>query len=88
VVVIDGKEIGRLDREWTVGTAWNVTEQTSIEDVSLVRAIAQGKEVYLTVMMLGEQPPFDHISFKLSPEQLEDRRLIVAKCDELLTVNR
>jgi hypothetical protein len=89
VVVIDGKEVGRLDwLSWAVGVGWNVTEETSIQEANLVRAIARGKEVYLTIIMLGEQPPFDHISFKLSPEQLEDCQLIVAKYDELLTANK
>jgi hypothetical protein len=82
-IVIDGKELGRMDREWAIGTGWSTTEETSIEDASVVRAISQGREVFLTVVMLGQQPPFDHISFKLSPEQLEDCRLIVAKYDEL-----
>lgn len=83
VVVIDGREVGKVNREWAIGTGWNTTEETTIEDPGLVRAISQGKEVYLTILMLGQQPPFDHISFRLSPEQLEDCRLMVAKYDEL-----
>src|SRR5450755_1342012 len=59
LIVVDGKEVGRLDRDWAIGTGWGVTEETSIENENLVRAIAHGKEVFLTVIMLGQQPPFD-----------------------------
>lgn len=86
LIVADGKTLGRLQREWAIGTSWaGDTEQTTIESAELVRAVAKGKNVYVTVLFEGQQAPFDHISFKLSSEQLEDCRGVVAKYDELLT---
>ena len=88
IIVIDGKEAARMNRLWTIRTGWRVTEETSIEDADLVRAIAQGKDVYLAVIMLDQTPPFNRMSFRLSPDQLEDCRAIVAKYSELLAASK
>jgi hypothetical protein len=85
LIVAGGRTLGQFQREWAIGASWaGDTEQTTIESAELVRAVADGKEVYVTVLFEGQQAPFDRISFKLSPEQLEDCRRVVAKYDELL----
>jgi hypothetical protein len=84
LVVADGKTLMQSEGlDWSVGGSWNSSEETVIEDADLLRNMAVGKEVYVTVILLGNQAPFDRISFKLSTEQLNDCRLLVAKYGEL-----
>jgi hypothetical protein len=40
-------------------------------------------EVYFSVLF-SSQAPFDHYSIKLTPEQIEDCKLILGKYEELI----
>ncbi len=80
----EGKQLGSVEQDWATDTSLaGVTEQTTIEDLALVRRIATAKEVYLTVLLRGRPAPFNQISFKLSPEQLDNVRLLADKYDAM-----
>jgi hypothetical protein len=83
IVTSDGRQLGQLNRNWVVGREWEVSEKTSIEDDEIVRGMASGTDVFLTLLFPNMQAPFDRISFKLLPEQLADLRQMAAKYDEL-----
>jgi len=85
LVVADGRLLNSAERlDWAAATSLSGdTEETEIEGVELVRGLADAQEAYITVLFPGEQAPLDRISFRLSPEQTADCRLIVAKYDEL-----
>jgi hypothetical protein len=82
ILTADGKQIYTSSHDWAfdMGAAL-----TTITDANVIRKIAAATEVYLTVTFLGSAPPFDHMSFQVSPEQLEDVRLVVAKFDSMLS---
>lgn len=50
--------------KWTANS--DNAMKTNEDDASLVRANVQGKEVFITVLMLSQPSPFDHMSFGLS----------------------
>lgn len=84
VVTADGKQLGSVEQDWVTATSFaGVTEETTIEDSALVHNIATAKEVYLTVVVPGRPTPFNQISFKLSPQQLDNVRLLADKYDAM-----
>jgi hypothetical protein len=84
VFTADGKQIGSTDTSWIEETSFSgATEQAVIEDPELVRKLAAAKEAYVTIGIPGTAAPFNLISFRLSPEQLDNLRLLTAKYDDL-----
>lgn len=84
VVTADGKQLGSVEQDWVTATSFaGMTEETTIEDSALVHKIAAANEVYLTVVLSGNPSPWNQISFKLSPEQLDNVRLLADKYDAM-----
>jgi len=82
VITADGKA-SQFDQDWSAGTSFSgQTAETIVSDETAVRALAAAKEAFITVLF-SRQAPFDRITFKLSPEQLQDCRLMVSKYDEI-----
>jgi len=80
VLTADGKQIYSSMHDWATSSG---AEQTIITDVNLIHKISSANVVYLTVAFTGSAPPFDHMSFQISPEQLEDVRLMLALFDSM-----
>jgi hypothetical protein len=78
LMTADGKQVYSAAHDWDAAMVrGGRAEQTIISDVDLIRKISVANEVYLTVMFPGSAAPFDHMSFQLSTEQLEDVRLVL-----------
>jgi hypothetical protein len=84
-VTVDGEMLGSQNATWTPErTMGNYAAETMIEtSIDLVRRIANGKEVFLSVTLPGVQAPFNQISFTLSPEQIANFKLMADKYDSL-----
>ena len=80
----DGKQLGWVEQAWVTDRSFRgLTEETTVEDSTLVHEMATAKEVYLTVLLPGNPAPWNQISFKLSPEQLDNVRLLADKYDAM-----
>jgi hypothetical protein len=58
-------------------------QYTDIYRADLVRRLAEAKESYLTVLLSGNNAPFDRFSFKISRDQMNDCRLLTDRFDLL-----
>jgi len=84
VIVADGKTLYHHELEWKNGISLSgTTEEALIDDLDLLRALSEAHEVYFSVLF-SSQAPFDHYSIKLTPEQIEDCKLILGKYEELI----
>jgi hypothetical protein len=84
VMTADGKQVYSATLNWDAAMVrGGRAEQTTITDLNLIRKISGANEVYLTVLFPGSAAPFDHMSFRLSPEQLEDVRLVLGLFDSM-----
>src|ERR1022692_3145844 len=62
IITADGKNAAVLDQ-----VQWDASETAAIGDPNLIRLLGHSKEVYITIPVPDFHPPFNRMSFKLSP---------------------